>query len=586
MIPDSFIEELKYASDIERTISSYITLKRKGRNLSGLCPFHSEKTPSFTVYPDNQSYYCFGCGNGGDVITFIRQIESLEYVEALRFLAQKAGLTVPEDAGSNEAARLKARILELNREAARFFHTCLIGATGKTALQYLLDRGLDGKTIKKFGLGYAPDGWDGLRNHLRDKGYSQEEMLAATVVSKGRGDSCYDMFRARVMFPIIDLRGNVIGFGGRIMGDAKGPKYLNSADTAVFKKSRNLFALNFAKSTKADTLVLGEGYMDVIAMHQAGFDNAVATLGTSLTEEQARLISQYTKKVSIAYDSDVAGQAATKRAINLFQQTDVAVNVLEIKDAKDPDEYIKKFGATRFGNLVSSGKGAIHFEIDKLKAQFDLDDSQGKVAFLSSFCKLMASIQDELSRDVYIGEVARELEVGKDRLVAATEGLRKKKAQADRKKDAHNLRAYAQDNAGIRGSARNEANLAVLVAEEKLISMLIKNPDYYDSMRQKVLPEDFVHEDCRQIWTVLADRLHQNQPIEMIYLSAQLSPQLMAKLSKLETAARGIQFYPQQADEYIAVLKTQNTAKSAQEMTQMSPEQLQEYLLHKKGSKK
>ncbi|MEG1849295.1 MAG: DNA primase, partial [Oscillospiraceae bacterium] len=350
MIPESFIEELKYRSDIEQIISPYVQLKRAGRHLTGLCPFHSEKTPSFVVYPENQSFYCFGCGAGGDVVTFVRKSENLEYLEALRFLAQKAGMTLPEDAENDEAGRMRLRILECNRESARFFHAALISPAGEPGLAYLRRRQLSDTTIRRFGLGWAPDSWGSLHEHLLKKGFTEAEMLAAAVTRGGTRGS-YDSFRGRVIFPIIDLRGAVIGFGGRILGDGQ-PKYLNSPDTMVFKKSRNLFALNVAKATKEPRLLLTEGYMDAIAVHQAGFDNAVATLGTALTQEQARLMAQYTGEVVIAYDSDGAGQKATVRANELLAQTGIKVRVLSMTGAKDPDEFIKANGALRFKQLV------------------------------------------------------------------------------------------------------------------------------------------------------------------------------------------------------------------------------------------
>ena len=414
-------------------------------------------------------------------------------------------------------------MLEINRETARYFHRCLTGEQGKAGLDYLTGRGLTIKTIKTFGLGYAPDTWDSLRNYLQGKGFSQDEMLAAAVVAQGRNGGSYDSFRGRVIFPIIDLRGNVIAFGGRAMAD-NGPKYLNSADTPVFKKSRNLFALNFAKTTKADTLILAEGYMDVIAIHQAGFDNAVATLGTALTAEQSRLISQYTKRVAIAYDSDAAGQAATKRAINLLGEIDIAVSVLEIQGAKDPDEYIKKFGAARFGNLISGGKGAINFEIDKLKSSYDIDSAEGKTAFLNEFCKFMAGIGSDLQRDVYVSQVARELEVGKEALQLTIASMRKKRQNTQAKKAAHNLKVYAQDNSGIRGTVKAGASLSGYVAEEKLILLLMKNPDSYDPVSRRLSADDFVSPENRELFAAIAGRLAENKAPELVHMAQQLSP--------------------------------------------------------------
>jgi len=584
LIPDSFIEELKYASGIEQVISSYVTLKRRGRNLLGLCPFHSEKTPSFTVYPENGSYYCFGCGTGGDVITFIRQVENLEYVEALKFLAARAGLTVPIDAAEDREARLKSRVLEINRETARFFHECLVSDVGKKALDYLLSRGLTKKTIKRFGLGYSPPGWDNLRKHLTGKGFSLDELVASAVITKGRNDSYYDAFRDRVMFPIIDLRGGVIGFGGRIM-EGQGPKYLNSPDTPVFKKSRNLFALNFAKSQKSDVMVLGEGYMDVIAMHQAGFEYSVATLGTSLTAEQSRLLAHYARRIVIAYDSDNAGQAAAKRAINLLGQNDVSVSVLEMSGAKDPDEYIKKFGKLRFEQLINSSKSAMTYEIDKLKSKYDLQNPDERVLFLNDFCALMAGITSDLQRDVYIGLVANELEVSKDRIVSTVASLRKKQAYSRDRRETHNLAVFAQDNSGQNKKRRENPSLGGYIAEESFLAMILEHPDYY-SPTANLLEENFFDHDHRQIFSVISARIIENQPIDPIHLSSGLTPQQMSRISQIIAKGREIKFYREQAEEYIKAIKSQKDVKNTQEVGSMSPDEYADYIKSLAANKK
>ena len=584
MIPDSFIEELKYASGIEQVISSYVTLKRRGRNLLGLCPFHSEKTPSFTVYPENGSYYCFGCGMGGDVITFIRQVENLEYVEALKFLAARAGLTVPIDAAEDREARLKSRVLEINRETARFFHECLVSDVGKKALDYLLSRGLTKKTIKRFGLGYSPPGWDNLRKHLTGKGFSLDELVASAVITKGRNDSYYDAFRDRVMFPIIDLRGGVIGFGGRIM-EGQGPKYLNSPDTPVFKKSRNLFALNFAKSQKSDVMVLGEGYMDVIAMHQAGFEYSVATLGTSLTAEQSRLLAHYARRIVIAYDSDNAGQAAAKRAINLLGQNDVSVSVLEMSGAKDPDEYIKKFGKLRFEQLINSSKSAMTYEIDKLKSKYDLQNPDERVLFLNDFCALMAGITSDLQRDVYIGLVANELEVSKDRIISTVASLRKKQAYSRDRRETHNLAVFAQDNSGQNKKRRENPSLGGYIAEESFLAMILEHPDYY-SPTANLLEENFFDHDHRQIFSVISARIIENQPIDPIHLSSGLTPQQMSRISQIIAKGREIKFYREQAEEYIKAIKSQKDVKNTQEVGSMSTDEYADYIKSLAANKK
>ena len=343
-LPEEFLQELKDRNDITDVVSSYVNLKRAGRLLTGLCPFHNEKTPSFTVYPETSSYYCFGCHVGGDVITFIRNIENLDYIDAVKFLAQRAGMDMPQDSYDDSMAKLKRRIYEINRETARFFHNCLISPVGAKGLNYLRSRGLSNKTIKHFGLGYAPEQGFDLIDNLRDKGFTDYEMIQANVAIKSKNGYTVSRFFDRVMYPIIDLRGNVIAFGGRIMSDQK-PKYLNTSDTPVFSKSTQLFALNMAKNINTRQLILAEGYMDVIALHQAGFQNAVATLGTALTPQQADLIRRYADEVVICYDSDEAGRKASDRAIVLLRNAGIKVRIVTIPNAKDPDEFINKFGA-------------------------------------------------------------------------------------------------------------------------------------------------------------------------------------------------------------------------------------------------
>ncbi len=421
MLPEAFLNELKYNTDIEQVIGRYVQLRRRAKNLTGLCPFHSEKTPSFTVYPDTQSFYCFGCGAGGDAITFMKKIENLDYMEAVRSLAERAGMAVPEGAVDDGSRQRKARILELNRAAARHFHQNLMAQRGREARKYLVDRGLTKATVVRFGIGYAPESWDDLRDHLREKGFTDEEMIAAALVSPGKKGGCYDAFRNRIIFPIIDLRGGVIAFGGRNLSD-QGPKYLNSGDTPVFKKSRNLFALNFAKDTKRPELILCEGYMDVVSVHQGGFDNAVATLGTALTPEQARLISNYTDTVVLSYDSDGPGQQATRRAISIFEDTGVKVRVLSIPDAKDPDEFLKKFGPERFALLLEGSSGAMDFEVEKLRKKYDTDIPEGRVGFLQEFVRLLAGLSSPIQREVYLSKVCRELEVDKQAVAHQLEG--------------------------------------------------------------------------------------------------------------------------------------------------------------------
>jgi len=531
VLPDSFIEELRYRSDIESVVGGYVRLKRRGKNLLGLCPFHNEKTPSFTVYPENQSFYCFGCGTGGDVITFVRKAENLDYIEAIKLLADRAGMKMPEDGVDDHTARLKTRILELNRESARFFHQQFSTPAGRRGLDYLRARGLSDNTIRRFGLGYAPEGWDNLRNFLSAKGYTKEEMLAAAVVAQGRNNSTYDLFRGRVMFPIIDLRGAVIGFGGRAM-DEKGPKYLNSPDTPVFKKSRNLFALNVAKATKRSQLILCEGYMDVIAVHQGGFDNAVATLGTSLTSEQARIISQYTNEVVVAYDSDGAGQAAAKRAINIFDSTGVAVKVLSITGAKDPDEFLKKYGPERFEILLSGSAGATDYNIARIKQKFDMDTADGRVAFLKEFTTLLAEIRNPIEREVYAAREAEASGINKQAILAEVESKIKRRQKAKEKKEDRDLRPYTP---GPPGAVRQDPDRLkypkYAIAEEKLLGLLFKHPDCYAKTAEKLPPERFVTAFNRQLYQAVCGKLAQHGQVNLSMFVQELNDEEMNRLS-------------------------------------------------------
>ena len=586
MISDLFLQELKNNNDIESVVSSYVHLKKHGRIANGLCPFHSEKSPSFTVYPENQSFYCFGCGAGGDVITFVRRIENLEYVEAVKFLAQRVGMAMPEDAADDGTARLKTRVLEINRALARFYHECLKQPSGKAGLEYLHGRGLPNQTITRFGLGYAPNSWDAAIKHLRSKGFSEEELLAAVVAARGRNGGCYDQFRNRVIFPIIDLRGNVIGFGGRIMGDDRGPKYLNSSDTPVFKKSRNLFALNFAKASKRSGLILCEGYMDVIAMHQAGFDNAVATLGTALTAEQSRLLAQYTDHVTLSYDSDAPGQAATKRAVGLLSEVGVKIRVLTMTGAKDPDEYIKKYGAERFGLLLEGASNATEYAIARAKQKYDLESADGKVAFLREFIALMAEIPNAIERDVYISKTASELEVEKAALTAQlTHEI--KRAAKRQKRSAVELKVYSEVHTEPQKQDFQRArNIKYALAEDKLLAILMKNPDYFEHVAGRIRLEDFVTDRNREIARVLFGRLQNSQSIELTLLSAQLSIDQMGVVTELLNSISGLMFDASSVDSYIDTILSYQQNKTQDEVAAMSDNDLKAYIASLASRKK
>ena len=577
MLPELFIQQLKQSCDMERIVSGYLPLKKKGRYLVGLCPFHSEKSPSFYVYPQNQSFYCFGCGAGGDVITFIRRIENLEYMEAVKLLADRCGLELPMDSDqSDERSMLKKRVLEINRESARFFHSCLMSEQGRQAYEYLISRGRDRKTIRHFGLGYAPAGWDGLLNHLRTKGFSDNDMLEANVVTKGKYGP-HDRFSNRVIFPIIDLRGNVVAFGGRALDD-KGAKYLNSSDTPVFKKSKTLFALNFAKTSKRPGLILAEGYMDVIAIHQAGFDNAVATLGTALTEEQARLISQYAERVVLAYDSDGPGQAATKRAMNIFDEVGVKVSVLSMTGAKDPDEFIKKYGTERFAMLLDNSRNPVEFELSKLRTTHDTAQADGKVGYLKEACKLFAGIRNPVEREVYITQTANELAISPQAIKAQIENLDKRESYRQRKQQRADTNIYIGRMAAAKDDLQRRTNLRYAMAEEGVLFCLMKNPDSYPQVSNRVSEQDFVTDINRQLYLALSQRLEQGQTVEMIALSSQLSPELMGRISAIMATAPSQRCDEQTLGDYIARLIEHRSVKTEREVAQMDDNDLGEYV--------
>lgn len=415
------MRELRDKNDIVSVAQGYVELKRTGSSYMCRCPFHSEKSPSCHISPDNGLFHCFGCGAGGDVVTFIRLIENLDYLDAVRFLAQRAGMPMPEDKDDG-SSRKRQRLYEMNRDAGKYFHNLLYSPEGAVGLDYLRRRGLSDHTIRRFGLGYAKDDYHALHYYMRSLGYSEYEMSDGSLLA-ANNNRLYDKFRNRVMFPIFDTRGNVAAFGGRTLSEDKNiPKYLNSSETQVFHKSDMLFALNVSKNSKADYFILCEGYMDVISLHQAGFDSAVASLGTSLTAQQANMISRLGKKeVILSYDSDGAGQAAASRGINLLSDAGVRARVLKMDGAKDPDEFIKRFGAEAFKLLIEKSGSAIEYEMDKLSAGIDVNTDDGRAAYLKKAVVFLAQISNDIDRTVYISRAARLAEIPADAIKNAVE---------------------------------------------------------------------------------------------------------------------------------------------------------------------
>ena len=583
MIPQSFIEELKMNCDIESVVSSYVQLRKRGRISTGLCPFHSEKTGSFTVYPESQSFYCFGCGAGGDVIGFIRRIENLEYVEAIKFLAQRAGMNVPEDAAEDKTALLKTKILEMNREAARFYFSELTKPSGKPALDYLLGRGLEPKTIKHFGLGYAPNEWTRLTDLLASKGFRYEDMVAAQLSRKSeKSGRYYDVFRDRVMFPIIDLRGNVIGFGGKKMsGD--GPKYYNSPDTPVFKKTKNLFALNFAKKQKLERLILCEGYMDVISMHQAGFTEAVASLGTSLTSDQCRLASAYVDEAVLAYDSDEAGQKATKRAIGLLDEVGIRSKVLSIPDAKDPDEYIKKFGGARFKRLIEQSAGSVEYELSKIGAKYDTGTPEGKISALKDAVGLLAEMKNPLEREVWAAKLARDYGTTKEGILTQVQAKVKRRARAE---SARAINGTAQSNTFGGAVPEKLKNPASAAAEERLLGAVLRHPETLSTLSTVLSPEDFVCELYGNFYRKLLSTLSTGFEISLTLFGEDFTLEQQGIIAKLASLAREHQYSAEDAIEASKTILRLKEKKTDKEIGELSGAELAAYIEKMRKAKK
>jgi DNA primase len=473
MVSDVFLEQLRTACPIETVMGSYVSLIRRGRTYVCNCPFHSEKTPSCTIYPEQQSFYCYGCGAGGDVITFLRQIENLSFMEAVQTLAKRGGLTVPESKEEAARSQIRTRTLEINRAAANFYYRNLAG-NDKTGLAYLAKRKLRPETIRKYGLGFAPNAWSALANHLHAMGFSDAEMITAGVCHASKKGGVYDVFRNRVMFPIVDIRGNVIGFGGRVM-DQSTPKYLNTAQTPVFDKGRNLFSLNFAKDAGTKVMILAEGYMDVIAINQAGFPNVVATLGTAITPDQARRISQYASEVIIAYDSDSAGQKATQKAIAHFNEVGLTTRILHMEGAKDPDEYIKTFGADRFRLLLEQSGDAIAFQMERCKEGLDLSQDSDQAKWLSRLVEVLANIPEPLTRDVYLSRAAEEVRISPDVLRMQVDRFRSRTRQKQQKSnwDAILRQAAPLQARSPEGEQQQHQNRV----EETLLGYLLLHPE-------------------------------------------------------------------------------------------------------------
>jgi DNA primase len=534
MIPQEFIEEVKLRNPIEDVVSSYVTLKRAGSNMVGCCPFHSERTPSFTVFSSTQSCHCFGCGQGGDVINFIRKIENLDYPSAIEFLAKRAGLNMPIDRDRQSGTPDRRRYFEMNLLAARFFREQLFSESGKAALDYLLRRELSMAAIKHFGLGYSPASFGELTDLLRNNGYTDEEMQTAFLCGKSKKTGrSYDYFRNRIMFPIIDVTGNVVAFGGRVMDNSE-PKYLNSSDTPIFKKSRNLFALNYAKSACSESIILCEGYMDVIALHNAGFTNAVATLGTAITPEQARIMARYTKKVNISYDSDSAGIRAANRALSILTEVGLEVRVLKYSGAKDPDEFIKKFGADKFRQVIDRGRTRFDYNLEAVLAKYDISLTEERIKACSELCEVISNIPSAVERDIYIANTSEKLEISKESIASDVKKLISKRIREDKKQEQ---RQIIRSTAGYGDSVNPDysKNVQAAAAEETVLGLMILYPEFREAVssgRVELSSDCFITEFGRRVYTALTELEASGAVFDVSLLGEKFSPEEFSRINK------------------------------------------------------
>lgn len=585
--PDSFLQELKLRNDITEIASLYVNLKRHGRNMVGLCPFHGEKTPSFNIYTENGSFYCFGCGAGGDVITFIMKIENLDYVEAVKFLAQRAGMEMPENTYDDSMSKLRMRIYEANREAARFFHSTLISPRGQSGLNYLRGRALSDRTIRHFGLGFADDDWNSLCNFLKSKGFSEYEILSANLAFKNRsGNGIHDRFVNRVMFPIIDLRGNVIAFGGRIMTDEK-PKYLNTSDTPVFKKSENLFSLNNAKSSDTRTLILCEGYMDVIALNQAGFTNAVATLGTALTNEQAVLMKRYADEVIICYDADGAGQKATARAIQILRNAGLPIKILTVPSGKDPDEFIRskgENGPAAFKLLIDKCGNDVEYRLMKLRENYNLTTTDGKVAFLNDAVKIVASIESPIERDVFASKLCAELEIDKNAFNDQIVKIKRRGRRENIKKETRQIQ-YELNGQNDKINKEHYKKPRSSSAEEALLVYLINNPDYANSISERVTPDKFSNSLIKRYYEYVLGKIKSGyEPLTSV--ASDFNSDEVSYLYKLISTTIPAASTRAAVEEYIKVINEESSKLTSDKLAEMSADDINDYIKRLKQNKK
>ena len=577
MIPQDYIQEVVRRNDIEDVVQSYVQLRRRGRTCTGLCPFHTEKTPSFVVYPETQSFYCFGCGAGGDVITFIKKISNLEYVEAVKLLASRAGMPMPNE--EDKAGEMRRKVLAINRDAARYFYDQLNKPTPEAALAreyWRKRRGLSDDTIRRFGLGYAPDSYSDLLHYLKGRGYNEEELLESGLVRRSERGNLYNLFRHRMITPIIDLRGNVIAFGGRVLDDSK-PKYINSPETVVYKKSRTLFALNIAKRSTSRRYILCEGYMDVISMHQAGFDTAVCACGTALTPEQVKLIGEYADEVILSYDSDEAGQKAAARSLELFAPSPARVSVLNIPGAKDPDEFIKKFGRDRFEMLLNGTANATEFKLAKIRAKYDIATDKGRLDYIKAALTLLAGHISPTEREVYAGRLAEETGISRGAIQTQLQGAVRRAEQTVRRRRQQQLAGE-----GVAASIKvpydlgGSKALGLANAEQQLVAAMLKDPAVIRKVRAKITPGEFLLPEMQQVCSAIFALDSQGAAVSLSALGAVLSEQDLAQLAQLLARNADLNLTDQDIEMFLARIR--KSLPKSSKAGSMSADELQNYL--------
>ena len=552
-IDQSFLDELTARSDIVDVVSRYVSLKKSGSNYFGLCPFHNEKSPSFSVSQDKQIFHCFGCGVGGGVISFIMRAEGLEFYDAVSFLAKQNGMTVPENNYDKKTSKSRERLLALMKDTARFYYSELWKPENINVQQYFAKRGLTRKTMNRFGLGFAPNSFFFFFYAMKEKGYTQDELLACGLVAKSEKGNLYDKFRNRVMFPIFDLRGNVIAFGGRVMDDSK-PKYLNSPETAIFHKSRNLFAIEKARKTANDYFILAEGYMDVIALHQAGFDSAVASLGTALTEEQARLIARYTKNIIISYDADNAGQMAAQRAIDILKKSGLNVRVLRIPNAKDPDQFIKEKGSDAFRRLIEQSSDDIAYKINNIASKFDLEEDQDRISFLKEAAYILALIDSDIEREIYTTRVANMAKISPQSMMVEVKNALQKRKQSLKKEKRREVRSVTQ-NAQPKDKSFKYENITSARSEEGILSVILGDNTLVSYLNGKISPDDFTSPILKAFFIHALELYNNNKNITIPAFEGHFEPEALSLLTTI--TSRPVPAMREKAlDDYINKIKS------------------------------